>query len=102
MIDFLKKQRLLEKEPKKRLTWPDLLHHPFVCGKLNMLESDAHEGLTKALSPSQELAKEMERQALTRKLVAYNKYVRSHSTGITFNGICISLFFNDLFYGYNQ
>lgn len=27
-------QGLLTKDPKQRLSWPDLLHHPFIAGRV--------------------------------------------------------------------
>lgn len=27
-------QGLLTKDPRKRLSWPDLLHHPFIAGRV--------------------------------------------------------------------
>ncbi|XP_077866454.1 serine/threonine-protein kinase 36-like [Saccoglossus kowalevskii] len=57
--DFL--QGLLTKNPKKRLSWPHLLHHPFVSQSINVRESlAAHldNPLTKEQSPEIVAAKE--------------------------------------------
>jgi fused-like protein len=82
-------QGLLEKDCKKRLSWPQLLHHPFLKNtsfnfniqrQATMLKSDSDSAsttgvlsppisnmfspppLTETLSESQELAKEIQRQ----------------------------------------
>ncbi|XP_070572421.1 serine/threonine-protein kinase 36-like [Ptychodera flava] len=57
--DFL--QGLLTKNPKKRLSWPQLLHHPFVAHGVKARESmavDLTNPLTKEQSPEVVAAKE--------------------------------------------
>ncbi|CAN0369156.1 unnamed protein product [Lampetra planeri] len=57
-------QGLLTKEPKLRLSWPALLHHPFVAGKVIVLDDVSAEEtnpLTEDLSP--ELQAQKEKQA---------------------------------------
>lgn len=73
-LPFLK--GLLNKDPKKRLNWPDLLNHPYVRGKLTIDWSVAEYALTKALSPSQELVKESERQHLQNELEQCSRVYR--------------------------
>ena len=56
---------LLEKDSKLRLTWPSLLHHPFISvdiAKRIDLTSKVANDLTSVLSESKELAKEIQRQ----------------------------------------
>ncbi|CAL8081595.1 unnamed protein product [Orchesella dallaii] len=73
-LSFL--QGLLEKNPQKRLTWPSLLSHAFVRDGLYIENTNDDFSLTKVLSPSQELAKETQRQHLERKLQGYSKLLR--------------------------
>ena len=64
----------MEKDPEKRLTWPNLLDHPFVAvpGELCVDRAEGEFSLTKTLSPSQEFKKEEQRQDMQKKL-EYNK-----------------------------
>lgn len=60
---------LLEKEPSKRFSWPDLLHHPFVdSSKINLGNVPSKEEvvvpLTHPLTASQALAKEKQKKDL--------------------------------------
>lgn len=63
---------LLEKDSRKRFTWPDLLQHPFVAENLRHLASESlppsENPLTEELSESRELAKEMQRQDKAKAL----------------------------------
>ncbi|KAL3269712.1 hypothetical protein HHI36_008772 [Cryptolaemus montrouzieri] len=47
-ISFLK--GLLQKDPQKRLTWTEILNHPWVKGNILILEIDLTKPLTKTLS----------------------------------------------------
>jgi len=56
---------LLEKDSKHRLSWPALLHHPFISADIAKridLKSNVPNDLTSVLSESKELAKEIQRQ----------------------------------------
>ncbi|XP_065580595.1 serine/threonine-protein kinase cst-1-like [Artemia franciscana] len=67
-LNFL--QGLLEKDSRKRFSWQDLLVHPFVTGHILILSCDKNlpgNPLTNPLTPSQELAKEIQRQDLFQK-----------------------------------
>ena len=61
-------QGTLEKDCRKRLSWPDLHTHPFVSDYVSVQSSEAVPGvpsslpLTNTLTASQELAKEIQRQ----------------------------------------
>ncbi|XP_034251590.1 serine/threonine-protein kinase fused [Thrips palmi] len=60
---------LLEKDPSKRLSWPDLLHHPFVdFSKINLGNVPSNAAvvvpLTHPLTASQALAKEKQKKDL--------------------------------------
>ncbi|CAG7731660.1 unnamed protein product, partial [Allacma fusca] len=59
---------LLEKDPQKRLTWPELLDHPFIHNFMLDVKPEEKFSLTKALSPSQELEKEKQRQVLQKRI----------------------------------
>lgn len=56
--DFL--QGLLTKNPRSRLAWPDLLHHPFVAEGVHVREEDTHlqSPFTQPLSASMMILKE--------------------------------------------
>ncbi|XP_059487981.1 serine/threonine-protein kinase 36 [Neocloeon triangulifer] len=62
-------QGLLQKDPNDRLTWPDLLHHPFLKGNV-VIQQDLAASLpplTEPLSNSQQKVKETQRQILLDK-----------------------------------
>ncbi|KAK3576136.1 hypothetical protein CHS0354_043102 [Potamilus streckersoni] len=58
--DFL--QGLLTKNPKQRLAWPELLHHPFVAGFIRVSEEDVKlpSPFTQPLTASMALMKEQQ------------------------------------------
>nr|CAH0102697.1 unnamed protein product [Daphnia galeata] len=68
-------QGLLEKDPRRRLTWPHLLEHPFLENKVLLTPEKLRPQLplTTALTASQELAKEIQRQDLSQKMPFKNK-----------------------------
>nr|CAH0111353.1 unnamed protein product [Daphnia galeata] len=68
-------QGLLEKDPRRRLTWPHLLEHPFLENKVLLPPEKLRPQLplTTALTASQELAKEIQRQDLSQKMPFKNK-----------------------------
>ena len=60
---------ILEKDPKRRLNWPDLLQHSYLNDHPKIKEcSRAEMEFTRELTESQELAKEMQRQDKAKKL----------------------------------
>ncbi|KAK3924318.1 Serine/threonine-protein kinase 36 [Frankliniella fusca] len=78
---------LLQKDPSKRLSWPDLLHHPFVdFSKLNLANIPSNATvdvpLTHPLTASQALAREKQKKDLIchvagkpRKYAESSKYL---------------------------
>lgn len=61
-------QGLLKKNVKQRFTWPTVLQHPFVDGKLVILDGGTSDSpLTNALTESQTLAKEKQRDEILLK-----------------------------------
>ncbi|XP_046390467.1 serine/threonine-protein kinase fused [Ischnura elegans] len=62
--DFL--QGLLQKDPKKRLSWPELLDHPFVKGRVIIAENEEAYPLTLRLTTSQEMEKERQKEGLQK------------------------------------
>jgi fused-like protein len=60
---------LLQKDPRNRLSWPEILRHDFVRDKLDLhLTQTAMVPLTHPLSESQERRREEQRQDLEAKL----------------------------------
>ncbi|XP_033220643.1 serine/threonine-protein kinase fused isoform X2 [Belonocnema kinseyi] len=57
-------QGLLQKDPSRRLTWPELLEHPFVKDRILTVEKPVPTSLTSPLSASQEKAKQQQFQTL--------------------------------------
>ncbi|KAH9637743.1 hypothetical protein HF086_009411 [Spodoptera exigua] len=57
-------QGLLHKDPMKRMTWPEILEHPFVFGHVTILPEDvqSESPFTKPLSYSQQEAKQLQRE----------------------------------------
>ena len=55
-------QGTLEKDSRRRLSWPDLPLHPFVCEHVHLVCDPGTQPLTRTLSASQELVKEIQRQ----------------------------------------
>ncbi|XP_054276261.1 serine/threonine-protein kinase fused-like [Macrosteles quadrilineatus] len=67
-------QGLLHKDPSHRLSWPRLLKHPFLQGKVSDLSASGMSlPLTKELSASQALAKESQKQDLVHKAEVANQ-----------------------------
>nr|CAD7570829.1 unnamed protein product [Timema californicum] len=59
---------LLQKDPCRRMTWPELLNHPFVKYKIHILEDEgAQTSFTNPPTASQTMAKEIQKQDLVRK-----------------------------------
>uniref|UniRef100_A0A1B6LSA0 non-specific serine/threonine protein kinase n=1 Tax=Graphocephala atropunctata TaxID=36148 RepID=A0A1B6LSA0_9HEMI len=60
-------QGLLNKDPTERLTWPLLLHHPFLQERVSSsIASEVSLPLTKELTTSQALAKESQKHDLAK------------------------------------
>ncbi|XP_043269140.1 serine/threonine-protein kinase fused isoform X2 [Venturia canescens] len=57
-------QGLLQKDSSQRLTWPELLDHPFVEGRILTIGKSAPTPFTTPLSASQALAKQQQMQSL--------------------------------------
>ncbi|XP_021914869.1 serine/threonine-protein kinase fused isoform X2 [Zootermopsis nevadensis] len=67
-------QGLLQKDPGQRLTWPQLLEHPFVKnGVLILKEEGAATPLTNPLTASQVMAKEIQKQDLVNQTAGQSK-----------------------------
>lgn len=67
-ISFLK--GLLQKNPLKRLTWEEILEHPFVKGHIIIVTNTSAQPLTRPLSPNTSHAKEQQRkESIKNKLV---------------------------------
>ncbi|KAF4526823.1 hypothetical protein B566_EDAN017284 [Ephemera danica] len=68
-------QGLLQKESAKRLTWPDLLQHPFLQGKVTVPKDQAMAipPFTDALSDSQQKVKESQRQQLAEQISQHSR-----------------------------
>nr|CAD7570828.1 unnamed protein product [Timema californicum] len=65
---------LLQKDPCRRMTWPELLNHPFVKYKIHILEDEgAQTSFTNPPTASQTMAKEIQKQDLVRKTSGQSK-----------------------------
>ncbi|XP_029463799.1 serine/threonine-protein kinase 36 [Rhinatrema bivittatum] len=64
-------QGLLTKDPRQRLSWPDLLFHPFIAGRVTIIDDTAEHGIenpfTTKLSPEQQQQKETQAHSLAPK-----------------------------------
>lgn len=60
-------QGLLKKDGKERFTWPSILQHPFVEGRLIILAKGSDLSLTNDLTASQTYAKEKQRGEIISK-----------------------------------
>ncbi|KAL8183048.1 UNVERIFIED_CONTAM: hypothetical protein K2H54_013538, partial [Gekko kuhli] len=64
--DFL--QGLLMKDPRQRLSWPELLYHPFVAGLVTVIDDTAEQGIanpfTSKLPPELQALKEQQTHSL--------------------------------------
>ncbi|KAJ8664443.1 hypothetical protein QAD02_006105 [Eretmocerus hayati] len=69
-------QGLLQKNPCQRLTWPDLLEHPFVKGRILMASQEAEpRSLTSPLSASQTRAKQQQMQSFASRFTIQSKKI---------------------------
>ncbi|XP_046478154.1 serine/threonine-protein kinase fused isoform X1 [Neodiprion pinetum] len=66
-------QGLLQKDPSLRLTWPDLLNHPFVKDRILMVGRTAPTPFTTPLSASQARAKQQQLQSLAMRSTSQSK-----------------------------
>lgn len=93
-------QGLLQKQPSYRLTWPDLLEHPFVKDRIIIVDGTAPTPFTTPLSASQARAKEQQLQSLAMRSANHSKYnandiVHSESiSNIDESMHCEYIFFN--------
>ncbi len=64
-ILFYVVQGLLQKEPSSRMTWDQILDHPFVSGKITILDEDLTDSpFTHPLTNSQNLEKERQKKQI--------------------------------------
>lgn len=71
---------LLQKEPTHRLTWPDLLNHPWVKDGVIILKSSVDpSSLTFPLSSSQQEIKEQQKRQLLKQGLSQPKMLRTFS-----------------------
>ncbi|KAG6930229.1 serine/threonine kinase 36, partial [Chelydra serpentina] len=61
-------QGLLMKDPRQRLSWPELLHHPFIAGRVTMMDDTEQHGIanpfTSKLPPELQVLKEKQARSL--------------------------------------
>ncbi|XP_067385529.1 serine/threonine-protein kinase 36 [Emydura macquarii macquarii] len=61
-------QGLLMKDPRQRLSWPELLYHPFITGRVTMIEDTEEHGVTNPftskLPPELQVLKEKQAHSL--------------------------------------
>ncbi|XP_061465302.1 serine/threonine-protein kinase 36 isoform X2 [Rhineura floridana] len=61
-------QGLLMKDPRQRLSWPELLYHPFIAGKVTVISDTADQGVanpfTSKLPPELQALKEQQTHSL--------------------------------------
>ncbi|XP_060224621.1 serine/threonine-protein kinase 36 isoform X2 [Meriones unguiculatus] len=64
-------QGLLTKDPRQRLSWPDLLHHPFIAGRVTIITEPAGSNLgapfTSCLPPELQVLKDEQAHRLAPK-----------------------------------
>ncbi|XP_023578853.1 serine/threonine-protein kinase 36 isoform X2 [Octodon degus] len=64
-------QGLLTKDPRQRLSWPDLLHHPFIAGRVTIITepagSDLNTPFTSRLPPELQVLKDEQAHQLAPK-----------------------------------
>ncbi|XP_016052303.1 PREDICTED: serine/threonine-protein kinase 36 [Miniopterus natalensis] len=64
-------QGLLTKDPQQRLSWPDLLHHPFIAGRVTIITEPASPDLgtpfTSRLPPELQVLKDQQAHRLAPK-----------------------------------
>ncbi|XP_016849578.2 serine/threonine-protein kinase 36 [Anolis carolinensis] len=62
-------QGLLMKNPHERLSWPELLYHPFIAGKVTVIDDTVDQGIvnpfTSKLPPDLQALKEQQAHSLT-------------------------------------
>ncbi|KAF5307943.1 hypothetical protein FQR65_LT06510 [Abscondita terminalis] len=76
-VSFLK--GLLQKDPGKRVAWPDLLKHPFVKGHVLILDDVPSKPLTRPMSVDTLQAKEQQRKdCLSQKAQKNSDLPKSH------------------------
>ncbi|XP_011503208.1 PREDICTED: serine/threonine-protein kinase fused [Ceratosolen solmsi marchali] len=68
-------QGLLQKDPSQRLTWPNLLEHSFVKGRILTVDENMPRSLTTPLSASQARAKQQQLQSLASRFTSQSKKI---------------------------
>ncbi|XP_063377945.1 serine/threonine-protein kinase fused isoform X2 [Cydia fagiglandana] len=98
-------QGLLHKDPMKRMTWPDILAHPFVAGHILILPEDvqSESPFTQPLSHSQQEAKRLQRDKISSnaramkldneplKVVNRREHDLRHIRGVTQPAECVPM-----------
>ncbi|XP_063620184.1 serine/threonine-protein kinase fused [Cydia splendana] len=98
-------QGLLHKDPMKRMTWPDILAHPFVVGHILILPEDvqSESPFTQPLSHSQQEAKRLQRDKISSnaramkldneplKVVNRREHDLRHIRGVTQPAECVPM-----------
>ncbi|XP_013182454.1 PREDICTED: serine/threonine-protein kinase fused [Papilio xuthus] len=76
-------QGLLHKDPGKRMSWPEILEHPFVLGHILILPEDvqSESPFTKPLTHSQQEAKQMQRDKISSNTKNAKSEPESAKTG---------------------
>ncbi|KAH0552280.1 serine/threonine-protein kinase fused [Cotesia glomerata] len=72
-------QGLLEKIPSQRLTWPDLLEHPFVKNRILIIDSPA--SFTAPLSSSEAHAKQLQFEHLSMRAINKSRTLDNNHQG---------------------
>ncbi|XP_024870145.1 serine/threonine-protein kinase fused isoform X1 [Temnothorax curvispinosus] len=67
---------LLQKDPSQRLTWPDLLQHPFVKDRIIIVGGTVSTPFTNPLSASQARAKQEQLERLAMRTANKSKFVK--------------------------
>ncbi|CAH2086635.1 unnamed protein product [Euphydryas editha] len=74
-------QGLLHKDPVKRMSWPEILEHPFIAGHVLILPEDKQSDspFTKPLSCSQQEAKFLQTEKMTKNTKLASKNIKIES-----------------------
>ncbi|XP_046965281.1 serine/threonine-protein kinase fused [Vanessa cardui] len=74
-------QGLLHKDPAKRMSWPEILEHPFIAGHVLILPEDKQSDspFTKPLSCSQQEAKFLQTEKICKNSKLANKAMKAES-----------------------
>lgn len=83
-------QGLLQKDPTRRLTWPDLFNHPFVKNDILIMDEAPPMSLTTPLSASQALAKKQQLENLSMRSTSQSRVLEKTIKKIQEQKRCIS------------